>query len=113
MINDDLQQPGRVLYSVGLITTHNPKSRNLSSPVGVGWENAPVLSVCQYSLSGPDTACLLVVSHEKSTLNPIQVEILIRASQDALCLVGVMTPTQIFYVLFSVFFPGLPTFANF
>ena len=35
--------------------------QDLISPVGVSWENVPVLSVCQDSLSGFTTACLLGV----------------------------------------------------
>ena len=51
----------RGLYSVGSIPTLDIRLQELISTVVVGWENAPVLSVCQYSLSVLDKACRLGV----------------------------------------------------
>ena len=60
MINGDLKLP-EVVYIVLFDLASRSRIPKLISPVGVDQENAPVLSICQYGLSGLDMAFLLGV----------------------------------------------------
>ena len=58
--NDDLWQPEGV-YIVWVQSWLSILTPGINQSSQVGWENAPVLSICQHGLLGLDTACLFGV----------------------------------------------------